>query len=88
MARGSVVDEPALIEALKDEDDHSAGLDVFAQRAEVPKELMEMDMWCCSRISARRRSTRATRWTSSWSTTLAWAAGKPPLTPVPGTGRK
>ena len=34
MARGSVVDEPALIKALKDSTILSAGLDVFVERAE------------------------------------------------------
>ena len=39
MARGSVVDEPALIEALKNRTIYSAGLDVFAKEPQVPKEL-------------------------------------------------
>src|SRR5262249_52873805 len=43
MARGSVVDEPALVEALKQRKIFSAGLDVFVNEPEVPKELMEMD---------------------------------------------
>src|SRR5580704_11703929 len=40
MARGSVVDEPALIEALKSRTIYSAGLDVFAKEPQVPKELI------------------------------------------------
>ena len=40
MARGSVVDEPALIEALKNRTIYSAGLDVFAKEPHVPKELI------------------------------------------------
>ena len=43
MARGSVVDEPALIEALKKRTIYSAGLDVFANEPDVPKELIDMD---------------------------------------------
>src|SRR6476646_7961626 len=38
MARGSVVDEPALISALKDKTIMSAGLDVYVQEPEVPAE--------------------------------------------------
>src|SRR5512135_2597201 len=41
MARGSVVDEPALIEALQKRTIYSAGLDVFANEPDVPKELIE-----------------------------------------------
>ena len=37
MARGSVVDEPALIEALKNRTIYSAGLDVFAKEPHVPQ---------------------------------------------------
>ena len=43
MARGSVVDEPALIKALQDKTILSAGLDVFAKEPVVPQELLEMD---------------------------------------------
>src|SRR5499433_2587107 len=43
MARGSVVDEEALIKALKDKTIMSAGLDVYVREPEVPAELMAMD---------------------------------------------
>ena len=48
MARGSVVDEPALIKALQDKTILSAGLDVYAREPQVPKELITMsnrDWW-------------------------------------------
>src|SRR5437016_10554963 len=43
VARGSVVDEQALIKALKDKTILSAGLDVFANEPAVPQELIDMD---------------------------------------------
>src|SRR5271170_1761084 len=43
MARGSVVDEPALIKALNDKRIMAAGLDVFVKEPDVPKELIAMD---------------------------------------------
>src|SRR6202007_3423883 len=43
MARGSVVDEPALIKALADKRIMAAGLDVFAKEPDVPRELIAMD---------------------------------------------
>src|SRR6202023_291312 len=43
MARGSVVDEPALIEALAEKRIMAAGLDVFAKEPDVPQELIAMD---------------------------------------------
>src|SRR5256885_8353876 len=43
MSRGSVVDEAALIEALKKKTILSAGLDVFANEPKVPRELLDMD---------------------------------------------
>ena len=43
IARGSVVDEPALVKALQDKTIAGAGLDVFADEPNVPKELMAMD---------------------------------------------
>src|SRR5262245_58275346 len=43
MARGSVVDEAALIRALKERTIYSAGLDVYVNEPEVPRELLEME---------------------------------------------
>jgi lactate dehydrogenase-like 2-hydroxyacid dehydrogenase len=42
VGRGSIVDEPALIAALRDRTIHAAGLDVFANEPHVPEELMAL----------------------------------------------
>ena len=86
MARGSVVDEPALIQALKDRTIYSAGLDVFAKEPQVPKELMEMDhIVLFPHLGSSTEVTRAAMDQLVVDNILAWAAGKPPLTPVPKT---
>jgi lactate dehydrogenase-like 2-hydroxyacid dehydrogenase len=86
MARGSVVDEPALIEALKNRTIYSAGLDVFAKEPQVPKELMEMDhIVLFPHLGSSTEVTRAAMDQLVVDNILAWAAGKPPLTPVPET---
>ena len=86
MARGSVVDEPALIEALKNRTIYSAGLDVFAKEPNVPKELMEMDhIVLFPHLGSSTEVTRAAMDQLVVDNILAWAAGKPPLTPVPET---
>jgi lactate dehydrogenase-like 2-hydroxyacid dehydrogenase len=89
MARGSVVDEPALIEALKNRTIFSAGLDVFAKEPQVPKELMEMDhIVLFPHLGSSTEVTRAAMDQLVVDNILAWAAGKPPLTPVPETPPK
>jgi lactate dehydrogenase-like 2-hydroxyacid dehydrogenase len=86
MARGSVVDEPALIEALKNRTIYSAGLDVFAKEPQVPKELIEMDhIVLFPHLGSSTEVTRAAMDQLVVDNILAWAVGKPPLTPVPET---
>jgi lactate dehydrogenase-like 2-hydroxyacid dehydrogenase len=86
MARGSVVDEPALIEALKNRTIYSAGLDVFAKEPHVPKELLAMDhVVLFPHLGSSTEVTRAAMDQLVVDNILAWAAGKPPLTPVPET---
>jgi lactate dehydrogenase-like 2-hydroxyacid dehydrogenase len=86
MARGSVIDEPALIEALKSRTIYSAGLDVFAKEPHVPQELLELDHVCLfPHLGSSTEATRAAMDQLVVDNLLAWAAGKPPLTPVPET---
>jgi lactate dehydrogenase-like 2-hydroxyacid dehydrogenase len=86
MARGSVVDEPALIEALKNRTIYSAGLDVFANEPQVPKDLLEMDhVVLLPHLGSASEATRAAMDQLVVDNILVWAAGKPPLTPVPET---
>jgi lactate dehydrogenase-like 2-hydroxyacid dehydrogenase len=86
MARGSVVDEPALIDALKNRTIYSAGLDVFAKEPQVPKELIEMDhIVLFPHLGSSTEVTRAAMDQLVVDNILAWAAGKPPLTPVSET---
>src|SRR5690348_14456513 len=86
MARGSVIDEPALIEAMKNRTIYSAGLDVFAKEPHVPKELMEMEhVVLFPHLGSASEATRAAMDRLVVDNILAWAAGKPPLTPVAET---
>ena len=86
MSRGTVVDDAALIKALKDKTIHSAGLDVFVNEPEVPKEYMEMDnIVLFPHLGSSTEVTRAAMDQLVVDNILAWAAGKAPLTPVPET---
>jgi lactate dehydrogenase-like 2-hydroxyacid dehydrogenase len=87
MARGSVVDEPALIKALQDKTILTAGLDVFAHEPQVPAELLAMDhVVLFPHLGSASIYTRTQMDQLVVDNLLAWAAGKPPLTPVPGAG--
>ena len=86
MARGSVVDEPALIEALRNRTIYSAGLDVFANEPHVPKELIDMDhIVLFPHLGSSTEATRAAMDQLVVDNILDWATGKAPLTPVPET---
>jgi lactate dehydrogenase-like 2-hydroxyacid dehydrogenase len=86
MSRGTVVDDAALIKALKDGTIHSAGLDVFVNEPEVPKEYLEMDnIVLFPHLGSSSVFTRQKMEQLVVDNLLAWAAGKPLLTPVPET---
>jgi lactate dehydrogenase-like 2-hydroxyacid dehydrogenase len=86
VARGSVIDEPALIAALKQRKIFAAGLDVFADEPNVPTELLAMDnVVLLPHLGSASAYTREKMDQLIVDNILAWAAGKPPLTPVPET---
>jgi len=86
MARGSVVDEEALIKALKDRTILSAGLDVYLREPEVPQELIEMEhVVLFPHLGSASVYTRTQMDQLVVDNLLAWAAGRAPLTPVPET---
>ena len=86
VARGSVVDEPALIEALKARKIYAAGLDVFVDEPNVPEELLAMDnVVLLPHLGSASVFTREKMDQLLVDNIRAWAAGKPPLTPVPET---
>jgi lactate dehydrogenase-like 2-hydroxyacid dehydrogenase len=86
VARGSVVDEAALIEALRSKKILSAGLDVFADEPRVPQELIDMEhIVLFPHVASASVHTRRAMGTLVADNLKAWAAGKPPLTPVPET---
>jgi lactate dehydrogenase-like 2-hydroxyacid dehydrogenase len=86
MARGSVVDEPALIKALQDKRIMAAGLDVYVKEPEVPQALIEMEnVVLLPHVGSASVFTRDKMDQLVADNILAWAAGKPPLTPVPET---
>ena len=86
MSRGTVVDDAALIKALKEKKIYSAGLDVFVNEPEVPKEYLEMDnIVLFPHLGSATVFTRQKMEQLVVDNLLAWAAGKPLLTPVPET---
>jgi lactate dehydrogenase-like 2-hydroxyacid dehydrogenase len=86
MARGSVVDELALIKALQEKRIMSAGLDVFAREPQVPDELRTMEnVVLFPHLGSASVATRERMDQLMVDNILAWAAGQPPLTPVPET---
>jgi lactate dehydrogenase-like 2-hydroxyacid dehydrogenase len=83
VARGSVVDEPALIEALNNKTILAAGLDVFAEEPKVPQALIDMrNVVLLPHVASATHWTRRAMGQLVLDNLTAWAAGKDPVTPV------
>jgi lactate dehydrogenase-like 2-hydroxyacid dehydrogenase len=83
VARGSVLDEQALISALKSGTILAAGLDVFEKEPNVPDELRTMqNVVLLPHIGSASVVTRNAMDQLVVDNLKAWFAGKPPLTPV------
>jgi lactate dehydrogenase-like 2-hydroxyacid dehydrogenase len=91
VARGSVVDERALIEALRSRTILTAGLDVFEDEPRVPPELIAMDhVVLLPHLGSASVHTRDAMGQLVVDNLVSWFSGKGPLTPVketPWTGR-
>ena len=86
VARGSVVDEPALIEALKAGRIAAAGLDVFADEPRVPQALIDMDnVVLLPHVGSASQHTRRAMGQLVVDNVAAFLAGRGPLTPVAET---
>ncbi|TDR93413.1 2-hydroxyacid dehydrogenase [Enterovirga rhinocerotis] len=86
VGRGSVVDEPALIEALKTKTILSAGLDVFVDEPRVPAELIAMDhVVLLPHVGSASVETRRAMGQLVVDNLVSWFSGKGPITPVSET---
>ena len=85
IARGSVIDEPALVAALQEKRIAGAGLDVFVNEPNAPAALFTMDnVVLTPHIASGTMQTRKAMADLACANLLAHFAGKPLLTPVPG----
>jgi lactate dehydrogenase-like 2-hydroxyacid dehydrogenase len=83
IARGSVVDEPALIEALQQRRIAGAGLDVFADEPRVPGALIALDNVVLQpHVASATHPTRKAMGQLVIDNLAAHFAGRPLLTPV------
>jgi len=86
VARGSVVDERALIEALQSGTILAAGLDVYEQEPQVPPELLQMEqVVLLPHVASGTNYTRERMGELVIANVLSWFGGKGPITPVPET---
>ncbi|MEV8173235.1 2-hydroxyacid dehydrogenase [Microbacterium sp. NPDC079176] len=83
IARGSVVDEDALIAALEAGEIAGAGLDVFAQEPHVPERLIRDDVTLLPHVGSGTHETRRDMRDLTLANLRAYLAGEPLPTPVP-----
>jgi lactate dehydrogenase-like 2-hydroxyacid dehydrogenase len=86
VARGSVVDEDALVQALQNGVIAGAGLDVFASEPTVPPGLLALDnVVLMPHAASGTAHTRALMIDLGVRNLQSWFAGRGPITPVPET---
>ncbi len=84
IARGSVVDQDALVERLTSGGIAAAGLDVFADEPNVPAPLLAMSQVVLTpHIASATHETRRAMGELVVANVAAWAEGRPLPTPVP-----
>ena len=84
IARGSIVDEPALVAALANGTIKGAGLDVFADEPNIPQPLYAMDnVVLLPHVGSATRETRQAMGDLCKANLDAWFAGKPLPTLIP-----
>lgn len=83
IARGTIVDEPALIEALQKKTILAAGLDVFANEPQVPDAMLALDnAVLLPHVGSASQVTRDAMSQLVVDNLLAWKEGRPLITPV------
>lgn len=84
IARGSIVDEAALVAALQDGRIKAAGLDVFADEPNVPAALLTMEnVVLLPHVGSATVETRKAMGDLCKANLDAWFSGQPLLTPIP-----
>jgi lactate dehydrogenase-like 2-hydroxyacid dehydrogenase len=86
VGRGTVVDEAALVEALRAGTILSAGLDVFEDEPRVPQALIDMPhVVLLPHVGSASHHTRRLMGQLVVDNLVSWFSGKGPITPVPET---